>query len=689
MAARTLYPTQTAGPTNWSNSTWALSDGGTENEAPPTDEDDVIFTPNSGDITLDTDGEAASLDMYISAFDYTGTLDMSTNSLIIGGDVYLAGNVIGDSGAIIQVDGFFVTFGGMTFDNTDIAMQFNSNANSILTNNVTLGYVAIGAATILLGSPLTCGNIALGSTVSLDLNTSNLICGDISGSGSMAFGSSTVTASSITLDNIIVTAGGGSINANIDVGSSGSLTFSDDTDITGNFEITGGTVTDNGHEITINEGNYEGTSGTLNSTGKWIFTNTSQTDLQNVVGLILAEIQITTDSECRLIGDFHTKIATINGDIVNSTDEILSITTATTAWWGEQTGTVSVPVQVIVASTAPCNNDITLNDKSLTFINPEGAGSATTYVVGDMSLGTGGLLIFAYPATGTANLLTLSVSGTLDAGGVLLGWPVDTYTSSGGLILSDNAHTIASLVSGSDDNGLNAIDFNASSMTVSGTLDGDNITITSDSSTLSGGTITNVDNDGNPIIEATNSVDDGGNVNVNFFTAGDLLVSQDGTAITSGQTTAVEFLSIFEDSGVSTLDFLLTNSDDEIDITVTSVIDSDDFSLVDSLPIVIPDNDSRTITIQMPSDSTGVKSGQVQIVWQLGTFTFPVSGSVKKPWTYEDASNLDEKVFSSDGSSCTYVDVDGSEKTATVTWKYINGAYVAATTVCKQELFLN
>ena len=90
--ARTLYPVQSPASMDWSASTWALTDGGTADEAKPEAGDTVNFTVNSGDVTVDENTAAlAGLDMS----NYTGTLDLGTYTLTVDGMCQLYGTIIG------------------------------------------------------------------------------------------------------------------------------------------------------------------------------------------------------------------------------------------------------------------------------------------------------------------------------------------------------------------------------------------------------------------------------------------------------------------------------------------------------------------------------------------------------------------------------------------------------------------
>ena len=79
------------------------------------------------------------------------------------------------------------------------------------------------------------------------------------------------------------------------------------------------------------------------------------------------------------------------------------------------------------------------------------------------------------------------------------------------LILGTGSHSIASIADGNASNLVNAIDLGTSTTTLSGTFDGDNITVTNDNARIIGGTLTNVDCSLTNTLDATNGVIDGGN----------------------------------------------------------------------------------------------------------------------------------------------------------------------------------
>ena len=107
-AARTLYPAHSA--MNWSDSTWALSDGGTADEAKPEAGDTVYFTANSGDVTVDEDVPLAGA-LYNLQMDYetcyAGTLALGSYTLTVDGTCELQGTITG-TGTIDAGEGMFI-----------------------------------------------------------------------------------------------------------------------------------------------------------------------------------------------------------------------------------------------------------------------------------------------------------------------------------------------------------------------------------------------------------------------------------------------------------------------------------------------------------------------------------------------------------------------------------------------------
>lgn len=93
--ARILYPVQSPASMDWSDSTWALTDGGTADEPKPEDDDTVYFTANSGDVTVDETAPLTGALTVLNMTNYTGTLDLGTYTLTVDGMCQLYGTIIG------------------------------------------------------------------------------------------------------------------------------------------------------------------------------------------------------------------------------------------------------------------------------------------------------------------------------------------------------------------------------------------------------------------------------------------------------------------------------------------------------------------------------------------------------------------------------------------------------------------
>jgi len=105
-AARTLYPVQSPASMDWSASTWALTDGGTADEVKPAAGDTVLFTANSGDVTVDETAPLTGALAVLNMTNYTGTLDLGTYTLTVDGICQLFGTITG-TGTIDAGEGLF------------------------------------------------------------------------------------------------------------------------------------------------------------------------------------------------------------------------------------------------------------------------------------------------------------------------------------------------------------------------------------------------------------------------------------------------------------------------------------------------------------------------------------------------------------------------------------------------------
>ena len=84
MAARDLYPARS--PMDWSDHTWALTNGGTEDAPDPVAGDTVIVAHADNDVTMDVDSEV------LAAFTLAaGAIDSDGNTLKVGGPLTYTG----------------------------------------------------------------------------------------------------------------------------------------------------------------------------------------------------------------------------------------------------------------------------------------------------------------------------------------------------------------------------------------------------------------------------------------------------------------------------------------------------------------------------------------------------------------------------------------------------------------------
>ena len=353
-------------------------------------------------------------------------------------------------------------------------------------------------------------------TVTADVtggNAPDSVAADAGENGTLHFGAYTFQCGGIiTLDRLTATLGAGLIAADVDIGTDGSLTQTADAQITGNVTIDGGTLTDAGYTLTVNEGDFLRTSGSVASTGKLLCTNTSRYDLNNGVdpSNAIAELEIPTSSHMRLNGGTGHAVgkATVGGELsLVSTDDQLFFTNVAAGWWGLQTGTVRCSIFVANTTNSP-GNDITLSDGTLN-ISPDAAGVDLEITINsDITLGNGALQVYGggFPVGGGS--MTLHMNGNLDMNwdlGMGLPFPVDI---SGIVNLGGGIHRLRSIKPGQAVQS-NAINFGSSTVIASATIDCDNIAVTSDGVNIHGGIIQKVTSTG--IVHCWGVTDGGAN----------------------------------------------------------------------------------------------------------------------------------------------------------------------------------
>ena len=115
------YYFRNTGNTNWSTATnWSLTDGGPSAGVAPISTDDVYFTSNSGNCTIDIAGRQCNSLIFsgVGAGNYTGTFTM-TNTLGVNGDLTLSSGmtISGTSYISISAGTCTITSNGKTWPN--------------------------------------------------------------------------------------------------------------------------------------------------------------------------------------------------------------------------------------------------------------------------------------------------------------------------------------------------------------------------------------------------------------------------------------------------------------------------------------------------------------------------------------------------------------------------------------------
>ena len=355
-----------------------------------------------------------------------------------------------------------------------------------------------------------------GDTILLTANSGAVTCDEpwaaanLSGSGGTWYFTAqpgTVTGE-IDLANIAAIANGASLIVGGDfvVGAAGTFGLLDDTSINcDTFELVG-TIDTGGNTLTVN-GDVLYTAGVVTE------LNLTMTGSANTLGwarsgelidlLTLASgATITTSAVCWMLA--------IGGTGALVANHTVTLHTPTTDFW-------LLATQVTGNGTISFRNwsDPTTNTSDMD-IDCRGGLDIRYDVDGVLTL-AGAIDINARPlavrGTAIGGSATLTLTGPLTCGTATLGNGANT--GSGILNLGSGNHSIVGIVMGNATNGANALDFGTSSIRLSGTIDGDNITFTNTSGVVVLGTIHDVDLTGETpllhIIPDTAGVD---NVNV-------------------------------------------------------------------------------------------------------------------------------------------------------------------------------
>lgn len=486
MAARTLYPSQDAGPTNWSAGSWSEADDNAKDQAKPTAEDTVIFTANSG--AIDLDENSAALVSFIM-IGYASTLAMATNNIDSQGDVGLDGTITADDGAVLYCGGDLVLTAGMTFDvDLAIVMDVETGSKSIYTDGITIGDLTIddaaGDADFSLTDALTCADFILtdGAFGTGDYAfTANSIAGSDEG-GELDFGDSTVAITdafdtagieTITSGACTITVPSVTIDSNADIDTTWTLTG--DTVLEGDFTLaeTAGTTTldTDGNELYCS-GDVAYSGGTVT---ELLLTITGPKDL--TWNAAVQPITLLTVS-----GTPVTFVAAVYCEALAGAGELalggrgLTISYPSDDFWvftGDITGAGSIQITM----SADRQNLATIDVGTATTLLLYTTVANRTLTVGDIIADN---TINLY-STVAPNVATINITGSLTCGTLTPGRATG-QNRSGKVILSSNTHVIGAIASGHAENLLNAIHLGSCYLEITGggELDFDNIAVDCD-----------------------------------------------------------------------------------------------------------------------------------------------------------------------------------------------------------------
>ena len=298
------------------------------------------------------------------------------------------------------------------------------------------------------------------------------------------------------MDNIIATIEAATISAaNFDIGTNGQLTSSDDWELTGDFELDGGTIV--------------GTDDVMTLDGVLLYSSGTATDL-SVDHAGTNDVSWNTAAQCLLL---HTVKA---GATITQTGTVRSkalVVEATGVLTGAQTYTISTAGNDFLTVNGEVTNSEILSVATADYSNAgriSTTGKLTANLTATRSITQTGATtvggIFEVHATGAGvGTWVWGVGATLAA--VRVGHAT-TGNRSGRVEWGSYSHTIASLAEGHVDNA-SENDFATANFNLSGVVDGTGLTITSAGANIIGGTIQNASSTG--VIHCWGVADGGGN----------------------------------------------------------------------------------------------------------------------------------------------------------------------------------
>ena len=282
------YYFRNTGDANWGTaSNWSATDGGGATGAIPTTSDDVFFTSNSGNCSLNANRVCKSIDFT----GYTNVLSMATFTLSVSGNITFqstqSSRISGTTGRLISAASGTITSNGGSWP-LDYQIANVTSINITFADNMRIlgSYIGAGGGTqTLTGSFNIYVSTNITSTGTISSTSTNFIMngsGTYSGSascnleidttgtiiitGSVAFtrrfiitnvGSITMTAANVTIGNTTTVDLGGRTIGNLTHGFSLTSTVTYLSDVyCNNFTIGNGSATYNGPGKIYASGNY-------------------------------------------------------------------------------------------------------------------------------------------------------------------------------------------------------------------------------------------------------------------------------------------------------------------------------------------------------------------------------------------------------------------------------------------------
>jgi len=216
---------------NWSTSgNWSATDGGAGGETVPTASDNVFFTANSLNCTVNASARVA---LTLDFTGYTNTITMSQQITVSGSVTLVAAMTISGSGALIVSATSTLTSNGKTWPNS---LNLSGGSTYTLADNWDVdGLLAVGGSSMTINGFQITASAGLTQGANNTWGTTNIIMD----------GTGTITHSH---------ASAGALKTNLTINTAGTITFATTNPFmyeTGTFTYTAGTVVTTGSTLII------------------------------------------------------------------------------------------------------------------------------------------------------------------------------------------------------------------------------------------------------------------------------------------------------------------------------------------------------------------------------------------------------------------------------------------------------